>query len=64
MIFFNLTMRRDLWLLKLIALKKDKREAIYYQNRLKRKGKDVLAYKMQKRIINIDLHIQQIKRLT
>ena len=41
--------------IKIDRLKKDKREAIYYRNRLKRKGKDVLAYKMQKRIINIDL---------
>jgi len=50
--------------IKIDRLKKDKREAIYYRNRLKRKGKDVLAYKMQKRIINIDLHLEQIKRLT
>ena len=50
--------------IKIDRLKKDRREAIYYRNRLKRKGKDVLAYKMQKRIINIDLQIEETKRLT
>ena len=31
-------------------LKKDKNEAIYYQRKLLKKGKDVLAYKMSKKI--------------
>lgn len=31
-------------------LKKDIREATYYQRRLTKKGKDTLAYKMEKKI--------------
>lgn len=51
---------------QLERLKKDKKEALYYQRSLIKKGKDVLAYKMQKKITHIDQHITEmleIKRL-
>ncbi len=41
-------------------LKKDKNEAIYYQKKLKRKGKDVLAYKMQKKIEYLNKYIEDM----
>ncbi len=49
--------------IKLDRLKQDKREAIYYQNKLKEKGKDNLAYKMQKRIEVMNTHIEEISKL-
>jgi hypothetical protein len=41
-------------------LKKDEKEAIYYQKRLMKKGKKVLAYKMQKKIEFIKQHIEDM----
>lgn len=41
-------------------LKKDKNEAIYYQKKLKRKGKDILAYKMQKKIDHLSKYIEDM----
>ena len=41
-------------------LKKDKNDAIYYQRKMKRKGKDVLAYKMQKKIDHLDKYIEDM----
>jgi cell fate (sporulation/competence/biofilm development) regulator YmcA (YheA/YmcA/DUF963 family) len=41
-------------------LKKDQKEAIYYQKKLKRKGKDVLAYKMQKKIEYLNKYIEDM----
>ena len=49
--------------IKLDRLKKDKREAIYYQNKLKKRGKSNLAYKMQKKIEIMTTHIEEINRL-
>ena len=34
-------------------LKKDRNEALYYQKKLMKKGKDVLAYKMEKKIAHL-----------
>ena len=42
-------------------LKKDKNEAMYYRKRLIKKGKDVLAYKMSKKIEHLDYHINQME---
>ena len=44
-------------------LKKDQREALYYQRRLKKRGKDVLAYKMQKKIEYLNQQIKDINQL-
>ncbi len=41
-------------------LKKDQREAIYYQRKLKKKGKDILAYKMGKKIQYLSHFIDQM----
>ena len=35
-------------------LKKDRNEALYYQKKLIKKGKDVLAYKMEKKIAHLN----------
>tara|TARA_B110000977_G_C11030723_1_gene475134 strand:- start:1335 stop:1541 length:207 start_codon:yes stop_codon:yes gene_type:complete len=40
-------------------LKKDKREATHYQNRLLKKGKDVKAYKFQRKIDFINQHLEE-----
>lgn len=45
------------------SLKKDKREAEFYQRKLKKRGKDVLAYKMQKKIESLNQHIRDINRI-
>ena len=45
-------------------LKKDQKEAVYYQKKLKRKGKDVLAYKMQKKIEFLNRHIEDMYMAT
>jgi|TARA_B110000503_G_C6854659_1_gene292296 hypothetical protein len=45
-------------------LKKDKNEAMYYRKRLIKKGKDVLAYKMAKKIEHLDYHINQMETFT
>jgi cell fate (sporulation/competence/biofilm development) regulator YmcA (YheA/YmcA/DUF963 family) len=45
-------------------LKKDQKEAVYYQKKLKRKGKDVLAYKMQKKIEFLNRHIEDMNMAT
>ncbi len=44
-------------------LKKDQREALYYQRRLKKRGKDILAYKMQKKIEYLNQQIKDINQL-
>jgi hypothetical protein len=41
-------------------LKKDEKEALYYQRKLIKKGKNVLAYKMQKKIEDIKQHIEEM----
>lgn len=41
-------------------LKKDQKEALYYQRRLVKQGKQVLAYKMQKKIEFIKQHIEDM----
>jgi|TARA_B110000908_G_scaffold83746_1_gene100194 hypothetical protein len=41
-------------------LRKDQREAIYYQKKLKRKGKDTLAYKIGKKIEYMSQYIEQM----
>tara|TARA_B100000780_G_scaffold195638_1_gene138049 strand:+ start:5428 stop:5598 length:171 start_codon:yes stop_codon:yes gene_type:complete len=45
-------------------LKKDQKEAVYYQKKLKRKGKEVLAYKMQKKIEFLNRHIEDMNMAT
>jgi hypothetical protein len=45
---------------QLERLKKDKKEALYYQRNLIKKGKDVLAYKMEKKIAYIDQYINEM----
>jgi len=45
-------------------LKKDKNEAIYYQRKLLKKGKDVLAYKMSKKIAYLDYHLNDMEAIT
>jgi len=42
-------------------LKKDKNETLYYRKRLIKKGKDVKAYKMAKKIEHLDYHISQME---
>jgi len=39
-------------------LKRDQREASHYQNRLLKKGKDVKAYKLQRKIDFINQHLE------
>ena len=41
-------------------LKKNEKEALYYQRKLIKKGKNVLAYKMQKKIEYIKQHIEEM----
>ena len=41
-------------------LKKDEKEALYYQRKLIKKGKNVHAYKMQKKIEYIKQHIEEM----
>ena len=41
-------------------LRKDYREAIYYQRKLKKKGKNTLAYKMGKKIEYLSQYIEQM----
>ena len=45
-------------------LKKDQKEAIYYQKKLKRKGKEILAYKMQKKIEFLNRHVEDMNMAT
>ena len=54
-----LTMEKKSMHVQIERLKKDKNDAIYYQRKLRRKGKDVLAYKMQKKIDQILLYLMQ-----
>tara|TARA_Y100001938_G_C8031274_1_gene400776 strand:- start:100 stop:294 length:195 start_codon:yes stop_codon:yes gene_type:complete len=44
-------------------LRKDISEAQYYQRRLKEKGKKVLSYKMEKRILEMNHHFNDMKRI-
>ena len=46
------------------CLKKDKNEAIYYQRKLLKKGKDVLAYKMSKKIAYLDHYLNDMEAIT
>ena len=41
-------------------LRRDQREAIYYQKKLKRKGKEILAYKIGKKIEYMSQFIEQM----
>jgi len=41
-------------------LRKDQREAIYYQKKLKRKGKDDLAYKIGKKVAYMSQFIEEM----
>jgi len=44
-------------------LKRDKKEALYYRKRLIKRGKDTLAYKMQRKIEYLSKHIDQMESL-
>lgn len=44
-------------------LKKDKKEALYYRKRLIKRGKDTLAYKMQRKIEYLSRYIDQMESL-
>lgn len=60
MIEFNSPTWRNIMHVQIERLKKDQKEAIYYQKKLKRKGKDVLAYKMQKKIEYLNKYIEDM----
>jgi len=49
---------------QLERLKKDKKEALYYQRKLMKKGKNVLAYKMEKKIAHIDRYINDMVEIS
>ncbi len=44
-------------------LRKDISEAKYYQRRLREKGKKILSYKMEKRILEMNHHFNDMKRV-
>lgn len=44
-------------------LRKDISEAQYYQRRLREKGKKTLSYKMEKRILEMNRHFNDMKRV-
>jgi len=44
-------------------LKRDQREAFRYKKRLKDKGKDNLAFKMNKKAINLTHHIRELQTI-
>jgi len=45
-------------------LKKDRNEALYYQRKLLKKGKSVLAYKMEKKIAHLNHYLQDMEEVT
>ena len=44
-------------------LKKDRNEALYYQKKLIKKGKDVLAYKMEKKISHLNHFLDDMEAI-
>ena len=45
-------------------LKKDRNEALYYQRKLLKKGKDVLAYKMEKKIVVLNHFLDDMEAIS
>lgn len=45
-------------------LKKDRNEALYYQRKLMKKGKDVLAYKMEKKIAHLNHFLDDMEAIS
>jgi hypothetical protein len=44
-------------------LKRDEKEALYYQRKLMKKGQKVRAYQMQKKIEYIKQHIEEMSHI-
>jgi len=45
-------------------LKKDRNELLYYQRKLLKKGKDVLAYKIEKKIAHLNHFLDDMEALS
>lgn len=45
-------------------LKKDRKEALYYQRKLIKNGKDVLAYKMEKKIAHLNYFLDDMEAIS
>ena len=45
-------------------LKKDRNEAVYYQKKLMKKGKDVQAYKMEKKIAHLNHFLDDMEAIS
>mgnify|MGYP003624757983 FL=1 len=45
-------------------LKKDRQEALYYQKKLIKKGKNVLAYKMEKKIAHLNYFLDDMEAIS
>ncbi len=45
-------------------LKKDRNKALYYQRKLIKKGKNVLAYKMEKKIVHLNQYLDDMEAIS
>ena len=65
MIVFQLTITWRLLMsyIQIERLKKDRNEALYYQRKLIKKGKDVLAYKMEKKIAHLNQYLNDMEAI-
>ena len=48
---------------ELNRLKRDYKEAIHYKRRLKSRGKDTLAYKINKKALGLKQHIRELNNI-
>tara|TARA_B110000503_G_scaffold16247_1_gene23099 strand:+ start:1405 stop:1599 length:195 start_codon:yes stop_codon:yes gene_type:complete len=59
----NLTWRLLMSYIQIERLKKDRNEAVYYQKKLMKKGKDVQAYKMEKKIAHLNHFLDDMEAI-
>ena len=66
MIVFQLTLTWRLLMsyIQIERLKRDRNEALYYQRKLIKKGKDVLAYKMEKKIAHLNHFLDDMEAIS
>ena len=60
----NLTRRLLMSYIQIERLKKDRQEALYYQKKLIKKGKNVLAYKMEKKIAHLNYFLDDMEAIS
>ena len=61
---FTLTWRLLMSYIQIERLKKDRNEALYYQRKLIKKGKNVLAYKMEKKIVHLNQYLDDMEAIS